>query len=58
MLNIGIETRLVYPVRFFLEDKVVIANDKHDASFMVTKLIDEYTKCGMKINLKTQSIFV
>ena len=42
----------------FADDQIVIANYyKYDSSLMVKKLLNEYTKWGIKINLRKQSTY-
>lgn len=43
----------------FADDQILIANDEYDVSFMVRKLLEEYSKWGLKVNLnKTEYLCV
>ena len=42
----------------FTDDQVLIAREYEDMEFMVRKLLEEYEKWGLKINLETLSTWV
>ena len=53
-MRIEIESERLYTL-VFTDD----ANAKYDASFMVRKLMDEYSKRGLQINLrKTKNLYL
>ncbi|XP_072378004.1 uncharacterized protein [Diabrotica undecimpunctata] len=55
-LSIGDET--LYTLHY-ADDQVVIAQDKEDLEYMARKLMEEYKKCSLEVNLqKTQYLCI
>ena len=42
----------------FADDQAVMANDKEDMEYMLRKLIEEYEKWGLKVNIRRLSTCV
>lgn len=57
-MGIEINDACLYTL-LFADDQILIANDEDDVTYMLRKLIDEYTKWGLRINFnKTQYLCI
>ena len=43
-------TKIIYML-YFADNKVVLAHDKEDMEYIIRKLLEEYGKWGLNINL-------
>lgn len=57
-MGIKIEEDFIYTL-LFADDQLILAEDKEDVIYMIRKLIEEYVKWGLELNMdKTQYIAI